>query len=144
MQLTNELGDNDMYVERIDEGVAKCVKHIVKASTDNLTVRDVHHKLLLQTRENTSKVSRSIKRITLYGAKFVTFSLDALQVRFHALRVLHELILSMNEEYMSLLPEAVPFLAELYEDDADDIKDLLRKVFSDVEQIIGEPITNFF
>lgn len=50
----------------------------------------------------------------------------------------------MSEEYMSLLPEAVPFLAELYEDDADDIKELLRKVFQDVEQIIGEPITNFF
>lgn len=66
------------------------------------------------------------------------------QTRLHALRVLHELILSMSEEYMSLLPEAVPFLAELYEDDCDDIKSRLRIVFSDVEQIIGEPITNFF
>ena len=45
---------------------------------------------------------------------------------------------------MALLPEAVPILAELYEDDAEDVQRLLKHIFSDVEQIVGEPITNFF
>lgn len=50
----------------------------------------------------------------------------------------------MNEEYLSLLQEAVPFLAELHEDDSDDIGKLLKVVFNDVEQIVGEPIANYF
>lgn len=57
---------------------------------------------------------------------------------------MHQLVLSMNEEYLSLLPEAVPFLAELHEDDSDEISNLLKVVFNDIEQIVGEPIANYF
>lgn len=44
---------------------------------------------------------------------------------------------------MSLLPEAVPFLSELHEDDSDDIQNLLKVIFSHVEQVVGEPISNY-
>ena len=39
----------------------------------------------------------------------------ALQVRFAVLKVLQELYTRLGEEFMVLLPETIPFLAELME-----------------------------
>lgn len=61
-----------------------------------------------------------------------------------ALQILHQLILTMNEEYLPLLPEAIPFFAELFEEDGDDIQKMLHVLFNDAEQICGEPITKYF
>jgi U3 small nucleolar RNA-associated protein 10 len=119
-QITNDdLGSNLAYEERMND-VACCLKFMVRATSENLAVRDLHYKLMLKTRENSPKI------------------------RYSALRVMHQLVLSMNEEYLSLLPEAVPFLAELHEDDSDEISNLLKVVFNDIEQIVGEPIANYF
>ena len=38
-----------------------------------------------------------------------------LQVRYAAVNVIHELATRLGDEYMSLLPETIPFLAELME-----------------------------
>ena len=38
-----------------------------------------------------------------------------LQVRYAAVNAVHELATKLGDEYMSLLPETIPFLAELME-----------------------------
>lgn len=50
----------------------------------------------------------------------------------------------MTEEYTPYIPEAIPFLAELHEDDSEIIQKLLLTVFSDIEKIFGEPISSYF
>lgn len=58
--------------------------------------------------------------------------------------MLHKLILTMSESYMTLMPEAVPFLAELNEDEDEQVEKFLHQVLGDLEQILGEPINKYF
>lgn len=57
--------------------------------------------------------------------------------------MLHRLILVSGEEYLPLIPEAIPFISELSEDDSNDIENLVKTVVSDLEQILGEPINKY-
>ena len=45
-----------MYTERVNEGVSKAIQYLIKATQDNLAVREVHNQLLTLSRENYSKV----------------------------------------------------------------------------------------
>ncbi|XP_015792198.1 HEAT repeat-containing protein 1 [Tetranychus urticae] len=119
-QITNDFGPEDKFIERIDNGLIPCVQHLVRAVNDHNIVKDVNYQILLKTRENSVKV------------------------RYQSLHVLHQLILSMTEEYTPYIPEAIPFLAELHEDDSEIIQKLLLTVFSDIEKIFGEPISSYF
>lgn len=66
-----------------------------------------------------------------------------MQVRWGALKTLHALILAANEEYLSLIPETMPFIAELSEDDSPHVELVFRSVVNDLEQILGEPISKY-
>ena len=57
--------------------------------------------------------------------------------------MLHRLILVSGEEYLPLIPEAIPFIAELSEDDCNEVEDLIKTVVADLEQILGEPISKY-
>ncbi|RWS05206.1 HEAT repeat-containing protein 1-like isoform X2 [Dinothrombium tinctorium] len=119
-QLSNTLGTAEMQDYRADECIAACVQNLVRSVDDTISVKDIHYKILLKTRENSEKI------------------------RLNALKVYHQLVLTMKGDYLPLLPEAVTFLAELHEDDSQDIQKLLITVFSDIEEIVGEPITEYF
>ena len=51
----------------------------------------------------------------IFGCFLSLPSLNSLQVRFAALSVLKELFVRLSEEYVALLPETIPALAELLE-----------------------------
>jgi U3 small nucleolar RNA-associated protein 10 len=57
--------------------------------------------------------------------------------------MLDRLILVSGEEYLPLIPETIPFIAELSEDDSNDVEDLVKTVVTDLEQILGEPISKY-
>lgn len=119
-QIANDFGTTEEYQERIHDGVVNCVKHLAKSVSDYNLIKDMNYKILLKTRENSAKI------------------------RCQALHVIHQLMLSMTEEYLPLLPESVTFLAELHEDDSEEIQKLLAVVIADIERIFGEPISNYF
>ncbi|KAH9374585.1 hypothetical protein HPB48_016427 [Haemaphysalis longicornis] len=50
----------------------------------------------------------------------------------------------LGDDYLSLLPEAVPFLAELMEDESTEVEHLCQDVILEVEQILGEPLMKYF
>ncbi|XP_074600402.1 HEAT repeat containing 1 homolog l(2)k09022 [Brevipalpus obovatus] len=119
-QITNDFGSNELYFDRINDGIVYCVKHLVKAVNDHNIVKDLNYRILLKTREDSPKI------------------------RCQALNVVHQMMLAMVEEYLPLLPEAIPFLAELHEDDAEEVQKLLTLVIADIERIFGEPISSYF
>ncbi|RWS18849.1 hypothetical protein B4U80_14540 [Leptotrombidium deliense] len=105
---------------RVKECLTKCVENIIRSVADSTRVKDLHYAILLKTRDDSPKI------------------------RFNALHIYHQLALAMKGEYLPLLPEAVSFLAELNEDDSPDVQKLLVTVFHDIEEIIGEPISEYF
>uniref|UniRef100_A0A8B9K3U5 HEAT repeat-containing protein 1 n=1 Tax=Astyanax mexicanus TaxID=7994 RepID=A0A8B9K3U5_ASTMX len=66
------------------------------------------------------------------------------KVRFSALMMLLELAGKLRENYMVLLPETIPFLAELMEDECEEVEHQVQKVIQEMETILGEPLQSYF
>ncbi len=66
-----------------------------------------------------------------------------IKVRLAALQVLRRLILVSGEDYLPIIPETIPFISELSEDDSNSIEDFVKTIINDLEQILGEPITKY-
>ncbi|ORX81097.1 ARM repeat-containing protein [Anaeromyces robustus] len=66
------------------------------------------------------------------------------EVRIISLKVLEEFYKRLGEEFLILLPETVPFLAELMEDDNEEVEKLTQKVLNQIQQYLGEDISKYF
>ena len=118
-QIDQAFGTPSMYEQRIRDGVAACVSDLVKHFNDFQLAKSLQVKILEKTKlKNRTK-------------------------RYQALYVLNQFILANTEEYVTYLPDAVPYLVELYEDDSEEIQTLLLSTFRSVEQLINEPISNY-
>ncbi|CAF2622118.1 unnamed protein product [Rotaria sp. Silwood2] len=82
--------------------------------------RQIHYQILLKTRSNLSKV------------------------RLATLNVLQELSRKLGMNYQSLLPEAIPFMAELMEDPNDEVEKTCHRVIVDMESTLGESLQDYF
>lgn len=58
--------------------------------------------------------------------------------------MLQDLYVRLGEELLVLLPETIPFLAELMEDSDEDVEMLCEKVCNQIEQFLGESIQQYF
>ncbi|KAF2986080.1 hypothetical protein EK904_013715 [Melospiza melodia maxima] len=66
------------------------------------------------------------------------------QVRFAALLALIEVAQKLKENYLVLLPESIPFLAELMEDECEEVEQQCQKTIQQLEVILGEPLQSYF
>ncbi|PKU48578.1 heat repeat-containing protein 1 [Limosa lapponica baueri] len=66
------------------------------------------------------------------------------QVRFAALLALVEVAQKLKENYLVLLPESIPFLAELMEDECEEVEQQCQKTIHQLEVILGEPLQSYF
>ena len=71
-----------------------------------------------------------------------TRSDDAVERR-RALEVILQLVGRLGEEYVMLLPEAMPFLAELLEDPELHIQNGTRELLRKLEEITGENLDEY-
>jgi len=65
-------------------------------------------------------------------------------VRLASLYVVKEFYNRLAEEFLVLLPETIPFLAELLEDDDENVEKACQELVADIEQLLGEPIKKYF
>jgi hypothetical protein len=65
---------------------------------------------------------------------------DDWRVRFSALKVLQQCFDCIGEEFLVLLPETIPFLAELLEDENPHVEALCRCVKEQIEELSGEEL----
>ncbi|CAN8001191.1 unnamed protein product [Ixodes hexagonus] len=118
-QLENVLGGEEICRERAEEQLVPCLAHFA-AGCDDSARKEWHQKLLCQMRHSSTKV------------------------RYITLLAFRETVRKLGDDYLVLLPEAVPFLAELMEDESTDVEQLCQEVILEVEQILGEPLMKYF
>uniref|UniRef100_A0A8C8LZG1 HEAT repeat-containing protein 1 n=1 Tax=Oncorhynchus tshawytscha TaxID=74940 RepID=A0A8C8LZG1_ONCTS len=119
-QLENTLGGEEVYQTRVTKHLVPCVGQFCVAVGDDTLWKTLNYQILLKTRHSSSKV------------------------RFSALLMLLELASKLRENYMVLLPETIPFLAELMEDECEEVEHQVQKVIHEMETILGEPLQSYF
>uniref|UniRef100_A0A3Q0SHY7 HEAT repeat-containing protein 1 n=1 Tax=Amphilophus citrinellus TaxID=61819 RepID=A0A3Q0SHY7_AMPCI len=119
-QLENRLGGEQRYQQRITQHLVPCVGQFSVAMADDSQWKTLNYQILLKTRHSDAKV------------------------RFSSLLMLMELASKLKESYMVLLPETIPFLAELMEDECEEVEQQVQKVIQEMENILGEPLQSYF
>jgi U3 small nucleolar RNA-associated protein 10 len=90
-QVSNMTGGEEAFQCRVESHLCPCVAQLAVAAGKEDMWKPLNHQLLLKTRHKTA------------------------EVRYAAVIVLKEVYTKLGSEFMSLLPETVPFLAELLE-----------------------------
>lgn len=62
----------------------------------------------------------------------------------YALRVIVALAGKLGEDYMPLLPDTVPFISELLEDESTETEKQCQQSVQELEKILGEPLQKYF
>ncbi|XP_060950975.1 HEAT repeat-containing protein 1-like [Limanda limanda] len=119
-QLENTVGGQQQYQQMMTQHLVPCVGHFSVALADDSQWKTLNYQILLKTRHSDAKV------------------------RFSSLLVLLELTSKLKENYMVLLPETIPFLAELMEDECEEVEQQVQKVVQEMENILGEPLQSYF
>lgn len=119
-QLENQLGGEDMWKVRCTTLITPCIAQMSTSIIDDSLWKHLNYHILLKMRNENA------------------------QVRLVAVRTVCSLAGKLGEDFLPLLPETVPFLAELLEDDDEDVERECQKVVSEMEEIIGEPIQKYF
>ncbi|TDG97662.1 hypothetical protein EPR50_G00210190 [Perca flavescens] len=119
-QLENSVGGQQQYEQRVTQHLVPCLGQFSVALADESLWKTLNYQILLKTRNADSKV------------------------RFSALVMLMELASKLKENYMVLLPETIPFLAELMEDECEEVEQQVQKVVQEMENILGEPLQSYF
>ncbi|XP_023686780.2 HEAT repeat-containing protein 1 [Paramormyrops kingsleyae] len=119
-QLENMLGGEESYQRRVTQHLVPCIAQFSVAVGDDAQWKTLNYQILLKTRHNSAKV------------------------RYSALLMLLELAGKLRENYMVLLPETIPFLAELMEDECEEVEHQVQKVIREMEVILGEPLQSYF
>nr|XP_033791447.1 HEAT repeat-containing protein 1 [Geotrypetes seraphini] len=119
-QLENMLGEDDKFQERVTMYLIPCIAQFSVAMADDSLWKPLNYQILLKMRHASPKV------------------------RFAALLALTELAGKLRENYMILLPESIPFLAELMEDECEEVEHQCQKSIQQLEAILGESLQSYF
>ncbi|PFX20859.1 HEAT repeat-containing protein 1 [Stylophora pistillata] len=119
-QIENMSGGEDTFRERLANHLAPCLAQFAVASGSDAHWKPLNYQVLLKTRHSSSTV------------------------RFAALKVLEGFHAKLGEEFMVLLPESIPFLAELMEDECFEVEQQCQHLISEIEQVLGEPLQKYF
>ncbi|XP_069708454.1 HEAT repeat-containing protein 1 isoform X1 [Phaenicophaeus curvirostris] len=119
-QLENMLGGDETFQERVTAHLIPCIAQFSVAMADDSLWKPLNYQILLKMRHSSAKV------------------------RFAALLTLVEVAQKLKENYLVLLPESIPFLAELMEDECEEVEKQCQKTIQQLEVILGEPLQSYF
>ncbi|XP_036863197.2 HEAT repeat-containing protein 1 isoform X3 [Manis javanica] len=119
-QLENRLGGEEKFQERVTKHLIPCIAQFSVAMADDSLWKPLNYQILLKMRDSSAKV------------------------RFAALITVLALAEKLKENYIVLLPESIPFLAELMEDECEEVEHQCQKTIQQLEAILGEPLQSYF
>ncbi|XP_040285553.1 HEAT repeat-containing protein 1 [Bufo bufo] len=119
-QIENLLGGDEKYQIRVSRSLVPCIAQFSVAMADDSLWKPLNYQILLKMRDSSPKV------------------------RFAALLVLVDLVEKLRENYMVLLPETIPFLAELMEDECEEVEQQCQKTIKQLEISLGESLQSYF
>ena len=112
-------GGDDQYSVFVKGSLAPCLVALALSVGKDTLWKPLTHHVLMATRHTRSAV------------------------RLAALHTLHTLFVEVGEEFLVLLPECLPFLSELMEDDSSDVCDCTSKVVRYIEELSGEKLDQY-
>jgi len=74
--------------------------------------------------------------------KLIFFPL--IQIRLISLEAACKVVHKLGDSFLPLIPETMPFLAELLEDEDENVEKACRHAVQDLEQVLGEPLQKYF
>ena len=110
-QLTSPVGDMPLVIQAFGQ--------LAVTVDDDELWKPLNHQVLMQTREDNSRV-----KIT-------------------GLRIIQELYNRLGDRLVPLLPETMPFIAELMEDSDENVEATCRDTIKTIEQHLGESLQKF-
>eukprot|EP00795_Rhopilema_esculentum_P004548 gene4548-20800_t len=119
-QIDNEIGEEPVYNDRVINHLIPCLASFAVAVNEESCWKTLNYQVLLKTRHQST------------------------QVRFATLKLLEEIHKQIGESYLILLPETIPFLAELMEDESFEVEKQCQHVISHMEEILGESLQKYF
>lgn len=119
-QVENTMGTREEYESRASRFIVPCIASFASAIPDDSLHKQLVYQTLLKTRHTKP------------------------YVRSTALNALVEIARKLGEDFMPLLPETVPFLAELLEDEDEVTEKCAQNAVRTLEDILGEPLQKYF
>ncbi|XP_015510740.1 HEAT repeat-containing protein 1 homolog [Neodiprion lecontei] len=119
-QLENDIGGKDAYEKRAGDLIIPCIASFAGAIQDDSLHKQLVYQILLKTRHVKS------------------------YVRSSALNSIVEIARKLGDDFMPLLPETVPFLAELLEDEDEETEKLAQDAVRTLEEVLNEPLQKYF
>ncbi|KAG9436042.1 HEAT repeat-containing protein 1 isoform X3 [Apis mellifera carnica] len=119
-QLENTMGSTEDYQKRAKELIVPCIAAFASAIPDDSLHKQLVYQTLLKTRHSKP------------------------YVRNAATNAVVEIVRKLGEDFMPLLPETIPFLAELLEDEDEGTEKCAQNAVRTLEEILGEPLQKYF
>ncbi|EFA00063.1 HEAT repeat-containing protein 1 homolog [Tribolium castaneum] len=119
-QLENTLGGVGGLERRNGELVTPVIVQFAVATADDSLWKQLNYQILLKMKHNSP------------------------EIRLISLNCLKEMVTKLGVDYLPLLPETIPVLAELLEDEEESVEKACRKAVQEMEKILGEPIEKYF
>lgn len=115
-QLENTIVFEDAEIRKL---LVDCLAQMAVAVADDTLWRQLNHQVLIKTRNNDP------------------------EIRLFALEACTAIALKIGENFAPLLPETIPFLAELLEDENQAVEKAVQKTIREVEKVTGEPLHKY-
>ncbi|XP_045774481.1 HEAT repeat-containing protein 1 [Maniola jurtina] len=119
-QLENTVGGISSLKSRATEMIIPCISQFAVAVADDSLWKLLNYQVLLKTRHNEA------------------------EIRLTGLECLVAMASQLGSNWLPLLAESVPFLAELLEDGDPRIEGATKTAVRTLEQILGEPLEKYF
>ncbi|XP_047143600.1 HEAT repeat-containing protein 1 isoform X1 [Hydra vulgaris] len=119
-QLDNSLFLDEAFTLFAEKHLLPCIVNFTCAVNDSSLWKPLNHQILLKTKSSQANV------------------------RLAALQIIENIYNRIGESYMILVPETIPFLAEVLEDDSFEVEAQCKKVIKQIELITGESLQKYF
>lgn len=106
-------------VEEVDETIVLCLGQMAVTARSDVLWKPLNHEVLMQTRS------------------------DKIRPKMLGLKVVRYMVQHLKEEYVTLLPETIPFLGELLEDVELPVKTLSQEILKEMETLSGESLREY-
>ncbi len=119
LSLRDAFESDEKFINFCESYVISAMTALAVSINNDIAWKGMNHKILLLTRDK-----RKVVRII-------------------AIKALHKLFIEVGDEYLLLLPECLPYLSELLEDDAIEIAQLTQEVIRYIEELSGEKLDSY-
>lgn len=135
--------ENEMILRRPDvkSTITMCLAQLAGSVSDDSLWKQLNYQVLMKTRSNNSEI-RFVFLIFL--TFFFVHEFNLFSFRLFALTTCVAIAKKLGEDFSPLLPETIPFLSELLEDENQEIERACQKAVQDLEVIVGEPLQKYF